>query len=153
MKINSNTIKLEEETRKAIEDAISKIASENNIDSVKFANVFLTPNNGIIKFAFAEEDDLYDAILDYNIDAVIHLIEEEHVDIHRDNDEALNLAAGIGNLDIVKYLVERGADINADHTKALRSAIMHQNGEVRDYLIAQGADVNNLEPYGSEIEE
>jgi len=60
MKINSNTVLLEKDQFKLVENIITKIASDNNIENVKSISVQLDPTQGIIKFKSAgiEEDEL-----------------------------------------------------------------------------------------------
>jgi hypothetical protein len=67
--------------------------------------------------------------LDYMLDAV-----EEGADLHADNDKALEFAAGQGNLNIVKFLVENGANPAANDYAAIKAA--KKNGEkfVVDFL-------------------
>jgi len=57
MKINSNTIYLTKESLgyEELEDAIKKIASENNIDNVDSIQISLSPEKGIINFKSAQE--------------------------------------------------------------------------------------------------
>lgn len=56
MKINSNTVKLENEAYKEIESLIKRIASNNKISNVESVQIKLSKTNGIIKFKTAEEN-------------------------------------------------------------------------------------------------
>lgn len=53
MKLNSNTIALEEQDYKNLEGVIKKIASENNIEDVEQIQISLTANEGVISFKTA----------------------------------------------------------------------------------------------------
>ncbi|HRZ18506.1 MAG TPA: hypothetical protein P5136_00375 [Methanofastidiosum sp.] len=56
MKINSNTVSLEKEDYKKLEDVISKVASANKIDNVEEVHVALNQDKGIITFKKSEEN-------------------------------------------------------------------------------------------------
>ena len=54
--------------------------------------------------------------------------------IHTSNEEALRWASLKGHLEIVKYLVEQGADIHAESNAALKFAKRHRHDQVVKYL-------------------
>jgi ankyrin repeat protein len=56
------------------------------------------------------------------------------VNIHADNDYALQWAAFNGHLDVVQYLIENGADIHAMNDAALQNAKYFERKEVVQYL-------------------
>jgi len=58
MKINSNTIKLEEQDYKNLESVITKIASENKIEDVAEIDISITADEGIVKFKKALGESL-----------------------------------------------------------------------------------------------
>jgi len=66
----------------------------------------------------------------------------------------LHIAASMGNLGLVRDLVEQGADINKKdefgHT-ALYSAADGGHLDVVDYLLHKGADINSMDDIGSTI--
>lgn len=66
---------------------------------------------------------------------------------------ALSLASiEYGNLEMIKYLLEKGADINVkneDGSTALMTASMYGNLEIIKYLIENGADINAKDNDGS----
>lgn len=57
------------------------------------------------------------------------------------------IAADIGNLDIVKYLVEHGADIHIAHDVSLRTASEHGYLDIVKYLVEKGANINDVDIY------
>ena len=64
------------------------------------------------------------------------------VDIHAYNDWVLQLSAGNGHLEVVKYLIDNGADIHADDDLALQLAARNGYLEVVRYLIENGANIH-----------
>jgi ankyrin repeat protein len=63
----------------------------------------------------------------------------------------LMTAASIGNLEIVKLLVEHGADVNLKNVKgntALILAAQNDNFNIVKYLVEKGADVKIKNEYG-----
>ena len=54
--------------------------------------------------------------------------------IHTSNEEALRWASLNGHIEIVKYLVEQGADIHAENNAALKFAKRHRHNQVVKYL-------------------
>ena len=69
----------------------------------------------------------------------------------KDGDTPMELAAGLGNLGILKRFVAAGADV-AYRTKdggfALSNAVFHGQTECVAYLISAGADVNDSNNFG-----
>lgn len=63
----------------------------------------------------------------------------------------LHVASRVGNLDIVKRLVDLGADVNVSggtfETGPLKTAISSGHVEVVKYLLSQGANVDLSEPF------
>ncbi|XP_055916595.1 protein fem-1 homolog B [Eupeodes corollae] len=65
---------------------------------------------------------------------------------------ALWVAAGMGHLEIVKFLVHKGADINHNtkaHSSPLRAACYEGRLDIVKYLIEHGADVNLANTYNN----
>ena len=56
------------------------------------------------------------------------------MDINSNNGEALIDASGLGNYEIVKYLVEHGADVHANNNRAYRDALEYGYVAVAGYL-------------------
>ncbi|WP_255302441.1 ankyrin repeat domain-containing protein, partial [Bacillus pseudomycoides] len=57
---------------------------------------------------------------------------------------ALNLAAGAGHLEMVKYLIEAGAELDVSLAKRnpLLGAIYGGHKEVAEYLVEKGIDIS-----------
>lgn len=55
MKINSDTVKLEDADYKNLEAVVEKIAAENKIDNVEEAAIKLSADEGIIQFKIATD--------------------------------------------------------------------------------------------------
>ena len=72
-----------------------------------------------------------------NADTFKYLIEKG-----ANKNDALNLSARYGYLEIVKYLVDNGADIHSVNDFALRSSADNGHPEVVKYLIEKGADIH-----------
>lgn len=60
-------------------------------------------------------------------------------DLHADNDNALQWAAKYGHLNIVMLLVSSGANVHANEDGALRAATKHQHTDIVDFLTASAA--------------
>ncbi|AKI79733.1 putative ankyrin repeat protein [Acanthamoeba polyphaga mimivirus] len=68
-------------------------------------------------------------------------------DIKADNDSAVRLASKKGYLEIVKYLVSQGANIRSDNDYAVRLASRKGHLEVVKYLVSQGANIRSDNDY------
>jgi len=66
---------------------------------------------------------------------------QKGADIHANDDKALRYAALNGYLEAVKYLVDHGADIHATDDLALTNAARNGHLEVVKYLIEHGANI------------
>ncbi|GFT78825.1 uncharacterized protein NPIL_531972 [Nephila pilipes] len=103
-------------------------------------------------FGFAA---LHHAIAKNNVDAALILLEmESNVDGNKafGSLTALHLAARIGNICLLKTLLERNADVNCkfyDHFTSLHFAVEAGNLEIVKYLIEKGADVNAIDRSGT----
>ena len=94
------------------------------------------------------EAELFDAIRDDDFDKVKTLITDSNIDINTKTDKGKNALMyacdiGNGNLELVKYLVEKGIDINAkdnDGETALFKS--YENFDISKYLIEKGLDIN-----------
>jgi len=73
---------------------------------------------------------------------VVKYLIDKGADIHANDDNALKQAASRGHLEVVKYLVEKGANIHADNNDSLRWAASNGHLEVVKYLVEQGADIH-----------
>jgi ankyrin repeat protein len=103
-------------------------------------------------------DDLYNAIATNNLDEVISLIENEEGLSHShayDYSSPLMQAAESGNLEIVRYLLDRGycsIDDGNDETWFSPLIVSSENGhvEITELLLKHGADVSRQ--YEKEVE-
>ncbi len=78
---------------------------------------------------------------------VVRYLIENKADVHANDDWALRWTSRNGHLEVVKYLVERGADIHAQDDYALRWASRNGHLEVVKYLTEHGADVHAQDDY------
>jgi hypothetical protein len=87
-------------------------------------------------------DKLILAIESQNLYDVKKILERgENVDIHYKDDLAIVRAAEVGNLDIIKYLVEKGADVNAQSGAPMTASVDGGHLDNVKYLIENGADL------------
>ncbi len=70
------------------------------------------------------------------------LFETDNLDIHYHDDAPLRVASENGNLDIVKYLVQKGANVHAKNDDALSWALENKKYDVVLFLVKNGANVN-----------
>ena len=126
----------------------SKLLIENGAD------VNATNNSGVAPAT----------ILAGSVPEVVKLLKDNGADLDTkftDDDPPIAIAASVGNLEIVKALVENGADVNYYPNDMNYTAIYHaiDQGyyEVAEYLFKNGVDLNiELKPsnvYGSAIKE
>ncbi len=101
-----------------------------------------------------KEGKIVEFLLDNNVDLSSEIGFDRALKMASHKDNAINAAAWIGDLEVLKLLVEHGADIagvNAAGENALHNAIFNENKEVVDYLLDNGLDVNNINKYGQTI--
>ncbi|WP_157150095.1 ankyrin repeat domain-containing protein [Brachyspira sp. SAP_772] len=89
------------------------------------------------------------SILALSVPEVVKLLKDNGADLDTkflDNYPPIAIAAGEGNLEIVKALVENGADVNYYPNDINYTAIFHaidqHNYEVAEYLFKNGVDLN-----------
>lgn len=75
---------------------------------------------------------------------IISFLLENGADIHWCDDRVLSYACSSGNIDVVKYFVEKGLKVASNKNNILFSAVneKHSSLTVIKYLISQGADVH-----------
>ena len=98
-------------------------------------------------FGLPRELDLIDAIIIDNIGRVNYLIESEvDVNLRREGKTALMWAAWIGNLDIVRALVEAEAELDLKDTRvgytALINAVWMERLDVVEFLVSVKAKLD-----------
>ncbi|KAJ7145199.1 hypothetical protein C8R43DRAFT_1197445 [Mycena crocata] len=82
------------------------------------------------------------AASEYNHIRIVELLLKRGADIHAGDDDALQRAAGAGNLEVVNLLLEKGADIHAGDDAALQAATESSKLEVMQLLLEKGADIH-----------
>lgn len=90
MKINSSTIKIENQDYKTFESVIEKIAKDNSIDNVESVHIKLSSDNGIISFKLADIDEAKQ-----DLEQLINVEEQEDAIIEqkkKELDDYLSLA-------------------------------------------------------------
>lgn len=141
-----------------------KCADEGHFDIVKYlcengvevninalCDAIMNRNNDIAKYLY--ERIPHDSREIYNHKALRSCVKANNfpmleylcsvgVDIHADDDSALQLAAINGQLDIVYYLCELGADIHVKNDIVLISAVYHGHTEIVKYLVERGANIH-----------
>jgi len=104
--------------------------------------------------AVTNEGRLINAIANNHIDIIQQLLDSEaDADAVINGNTPLMLASKIGNVDVVKMLVEKGASIdnnalNSERRSPLMVAISSDNADVVGYLLANGASVNRRDYNG-----
>jgi len=93
---------------------------------------------------------IFKAIDDNNLIELEKLLRLKNINVNVTNDSGetpLHIASKKGDLEIVKFLVEKGADVNAkDHddeeATALHIASFYGMADIVKFLVSKGADVN-----------
>ena len=102
----------------------------------------------IVSFTFSHAQDIFMASYNGDLQTVKRLVEQDPGLANGRNDYGrfpLEMAAQTGQIEIVKFLLEKGADINADRggTTALHmAAIFGGKTELIELLLEKGADIN-----------
>ncbi|PVZ97362.1 hypothetical protein BB558_006656 [Smittium angustum] len=78
---------------------------------------------------------------------ILKYIVEKGTDINAANQECLIIACEKGQIDILKYLIEKGADVHAASKGCLNSVIENGQIDILKYLIEKGADVHAVDDY------
>ena len=88
------------------------------------------------------QTQLKNAVFNGDLDTIKQLHEAGEVDIHFNHDCILRIAAEMGLLQIVEYLLDNGADIHALDDSALDVACWRNNLEMAKFLVERGADIH-----------
>jgi len=78
---------------------------------------------------------------------VVKYLVEKGVNIHADVDYALRWSASNGHLNVVKYLLENGANIHAENDTALRYSAGKGHLDIVKYLVEKGANIHAYDDY------
>lgn len=98
---------------------------------------------GIDQSNGANLQDILEKVISHGNLELVKFLVEKGIDIHYEDDAPVRYASEDGYVDIVKYLVEQGADIHALDDFALRFASERGHLDVVEYLVGQGANVNS----------
>lgn len=114
--------------------------------------LFLVLSLSLSASAFAINDDDYmpytAALGEGNLKFVKSMIESEKAKVNEKffGWSALQIAANKGQLEVVKYLLDKGAEINYQHPVSMNTAFhlaaLSNHKNVLKYLVERGADVN-----------
>jgi ankyrin repeat protein len=108
------------------------------------------------QYLLKESRDLDSALFKASADGDLDLVKffiDRGANIHYANDYALVYASSNGHLEVVKYLIGKGADIHARNDYALRLASLNGKLEVVKYLIGKGADIPEEMNIPKEVQE
>lgn len=102
----------------------------------KIATILIPEDAHVVKMERQLKSDkiIVEEIYDLDDINTWKMLLSDKVDIHTEFDYALRWNAKIGNLGVVKFLVESGADIHAGNDLALKFAKEENHNEVADYL-------------------
>ncbi len=122
---------IRDRTMQEIEADLEKFCDEGNIGAV----MNLVDEMGEMEdrlFFFAQSGDL----------GKVKHYESLGCNLRQNDDALLKTAACGGQVDVMRYLIEKGADVHAEGDKAISLASAQGYLQSVQYLIAQGADVN-----------
>lgn len=99
--------------------------------------------------ADTHEDDpanniLMQAILSRNVQLVDYLHQVVGMDLHNNEDNALMLASGNGDVAMVTYLLDNGVDVNSQDSLAFVKAVENGSVGLINLLIERGATITDL---------
>lgn len=117
-------------------------AEDGNLEAIKF----LIENKGADDDVYYGKSLMHCAVRGNNLEVVRFLVEEKEVDSNLANIwgvTPIQHASEQGNLDIVKFLVEKGADFNSmDNTRrtSVHYAAKQSNPSIIEFFVEGGAD-------------
>jgi len=128
------------------------IAKENSYNDIITALETQEKNNTGENVTLLDENEpkLFTLIKEQKIEEIKSLIsanaENSNIDTKDYNDNtALHVACRIGNIEIIKLLLDKGTNINAQNfskTTPLYIAVLNNNFDLVNLLLSKGADVN-----------
>lgn len=90
----------------------------------------------------AEEMNSCFIIIAMNKPEITRILIDHGADVHTNDDDALQWAAGCGQIETVRLLIAHDANIHADNNKALRFAAVNGYTEIVRLLLIHGADIH-----------
>jgi ankyrin repeat protein len=75
--------------------------------------------------------------------AAVRILVDYGIDIHTNQDWALQMSVFNNHMDITKFLVENGADISADNYAVFKWMMMKKDLKMARFLINSGADITD----------
>lgn len=124
----------EKETWLDCAESYNAVALTHMINHIPNINIHYDNEYALLRFVVPTNSVSEDLT---GFDDMVKLLIEKGADVHVDTDEPLARACGLGNFELVKYLVEiAGADIHADigSTKIFEAAASHDQDEILEYL-------------------
>lgn len=125
--INANSYELLRTSIKYKNQEIFNLLINRGADIFTLANILL----------FTSIDNRMDSITSYFISQGLHLI--------GDNSKSIVRACEIGNLELVKLLLNSHTDINCYNGKPLVTAIIQGHYEIVEFLIVSGASIEHVD--------
>lgn len=137
---------------RSIENALISIESDN-------PEVFrreLYKNPQIVKYADEDGDSLLSIAIQYERNGIAKLLISSGANVNFKNKlgfTPLHIAAGLGQVDVVRDLIAKGANVNEictgdNDVTALHSASAYGNIDVINELIKSGSNINAIDKEG-----
>ena len=112
------------------------------------SNVKLAIENGA-NIHYENDDALYYAVINDNIEILKYLIEHGLSFNENDNSYLIKTASIFGSINVIKYMVEHNIDIHYDNDLAVLLAFKYKYYDVFLYLVNHGANIDNCKVYAN----
>lgn len=124
-------------------ELLKKSIKINDITNVKIAI-----ENGA-NIHYENDDALYYAIINDNVEILKYLIEHGLSFNENDNGYLIKSASSIGSFNAIKYMIEQNVDIHYDNDLAVLLAFNYKNYNIFLYLVNNGANIDNCKVYAN----